>query len=114
MGRQSSDHDQAMVGSSIALLQERFRRLERARERREEQDLLKLFAQSHPKIIFPLFKPSEDELSLKLNSPSKLSDFGDIETAQTGTLGTFRPTDGIIRRGSPNVENCEVDTTLHL
>lgn len=114
MGRQSSDDHQAVVGSSIALLQERFRLLEQARERREEQDLLILFAETHPKIIFPWFKPNGDELSLKLNSPSKLSDFGDIETAQTGTLGTFQLTDGIIRSGSSNVENCEVDTTVHL
>lgn len=110
MGRQSSDH-RTVVGSSIALLQERFRRLERARERREEQDLLKLFSESQPMIMFPVSPPSGHELSLRPNTPGKVSEFGDVEA---GTLANSRATDVIIRSSSPNVENCEVDTTLHL
>lgn len=111
MGRQSSDQ-RTVVGSSIALLQERFRRLERARERREEQDLLKLlFSESQPMIIFPVLPPSGHELSLRPNTPGKISEFRDVEA---GTLANSQATKVIIRSSSPNVENCEVDTTLHL
>ncbi|KAK9089866.1 hypothetical protein Scep_028948 [Stephania cephalantha] len=41
MGRQSSD--EPIMLSSIALLQERFKRLQRVKEMREERELLKMF-----------------------------------------------------------------------
>lgn len=44
MGRENSD--QAVVHSSIALLQERFRQLQRVKEMREERELLRLFSSS--------------------------------------------------------------------
>lgn len=44
MGRESSD--QTMARSSIVLLQERFRQLQRVKEMREEKEMLKLFSDS--------------------------------------------------------------------
>lgn len=43
MGRESSD--QTMTHSSIVLLQERFRQLQRAKEMREEKQMLRLFSE---------------------------------------------------------------------
>lgn len=43
MGREN--HDSTMVHSSIALLQERFRQLQRVKEMREEKELKKLFTE---------------------------------------------------------------------
>ncbi|CAL0334559.1 unnamed protein product [Lupinus luteus] len=43
MGRES--HDSTSVQSSIALLQERFRQLERVKEMREERELLKMYTE---------------------------------------------------------------------
>ncbi|KAF3443285.1 hypothetical protein FNV43_RR12967 [Rhamnella rubrinervis] len=44
MGRQNGDS--AMASSSIALLQERFRKLQKVKERREEKELLKLLSET--------------------------------------------------------------------
>ncbi|KAK8521683.1 hypothetical protein V6N12_066273 [Hibiscus sabdariffa] len=44
MGRQGGDP--TVVSSSIALLQERFRQLQKDREKREERELLKLLSES--------------------------------------------------------------------
>ncbi|XAR68178.1 hypothetical protein NMG60_11003218 [Bertholletia excelsa] len=125
MGRQSIEP--AMVGSSIALLQERFRQLQRVREKREEQELLKLFSESehvrptksfkpgnlslHTQMIFPLSSPSGDALSLRLTSPSKSADSRAIKAGQ---LKDFKSPGSTIISISPNNENSEVDTSLHL
>ncbi|XP_048127805.1 uncharacterized protein LOC125312727 [Rhodamnia argentea] len=42
MGRQSTDPSPTVASSSIALLQERFRELQRAKQRREERELRRL------------------------------------------------------------------------
>lgn len=44
MGRESSD--QTMIHSSIVLLQERFRQLQKVKEMREEKEMLRLFSES--------------------------------------------------------------------
>ncbi|CAN0927177.1 hypothetical protein LINGRAHAP2_LOCUS35733 [Linum grandiflorum] len=46
MGRQSGDSSSTRVNSSIALLQERFKELQRVKEKRQEKELLKLFSDS--------------------------------------------------------------------
>ncbi|THG22517.1 hypothetical protein TEA_025050 [Camellia sinensis var. sinensis] len=122
MGRHGNDP--TMVGSSIALLQERFKQLQRVREKREQQELLKLFSESkqitptigkvsvQPKMIFPLSPPPQDHpLSLRLNSPSKVSDIKAIENRSLTTLWSI---DATIMSISPSTENSEVDTSLHL
>ncbi|KAK2412920.1 hypothetical protein QL285_048064 [Trifolium repens] len=43
-------HDSTMVNSSIALLQERFRQLQRVKEMREKRELLKMLSMSHEPI----------------------------------------------------------------
>lgn len=105
MGRQDNtnnynlNNDPTMVNSSIALLQERFRQLEKVKERREGKELLKLFSSSDttshnmtnsssanlhfqssspssPKLVIPTHhthKPNlHDSLSLGLNMANKL------------------------------------------
>ncbi|GMI72671.1 hypothetical protein HRI_000936400 [Hibiscus trionum] len=51
MGRERIDHDRVVrtQSSSIALLQERFRQLERMREMREERELLRKLSEARPK-----------------------------------------------------------------
>jgi hypothetical protein len=48
-------HDSTMVNSSIALLQERFRQLQRVKEMREKRELLKMLSMSHEPITTRLF-----------------------------------------------------------
>ncbi|GFY97705.1 hypothetical protein Acr_12g0002460 [Actinidia rufa] len=109
-----------MVGSSsIALLQERFRQLERVRERREKQEHLTLFEpgkspfQQH-KMIFSLFprSPQDHALSHGLEPPT--GKLGDFRTVKTGTLPNSRSTDATMMGNLNNTENSEVDTSLHL
>ncbi|KAI3457729.1 hypothetical protein Pfo_014392 [Paulownia fortunei] len=75
MGRQNKDP--AVAGSSIVLLQERFKQLQRLKEMREERQLLKLLPQStdgydEPAKLSMSFSTSEaafqDPLALGLNS----------------------------------------------
>ncbi|CAL1382338.1 unnamed protein product [Linum trigynum] len=52
MGRQIGDSS-TMVNSSIALLQERFKELQRVKEKRQEKELLKLFSESSERNTTP-------------------------------------------------------------
>uniref|UniRef100_A0A5B7BZL8 Uncharacterized protein n=1 Tax=Davidia involucrata TaxID=16924 RepID=A0A5B7BZL8_DAVIN len=125
MGRQNSDP--TVAGSSIALLQERFRQLQRVREKREERELLKLFSEPErstptmnlepaklsfqPEMIFPPRPTLHDSLSLGLNSQSKHADFRAIKTPPSTNLWS---TDAAVMSTSQIFENSEVDTSLHL
>ncbi|KAE8690155.1 Chitin-inducible gibberellin-responsive protein [Hibiscus syriacus] len=81
-----SSGDPTMVSSSVALLQERFRQLQKVREKREEKELLKLFSEPdhaaesikrcepngllstfEPEMAFPSRQPKQDSLALGLN-----------------------------------------------
>ncbi|KAH7842883.1 hypothetical protein Vadar_010176 [Vaccinium darrowii] len=109
MGRQSTDEPTTTMmgkGSSIALLQERFRQLQRVREKREEREgLLKLFSEEpgnffsfqSEQMIFPPPSTTHDNhaLFLRLNSLSKPAEFRAIKS------------------NSPRFDK-EVDTSLHL
>ncbi|KAK4429235.1 hypothetical protein Salat_1223800 [Sesamum alatum] len=71
MGRKNKD--QEVVGSSILLLQQRFKQLERLKEMREERQLRKTFAQSRQGGRISGFASSEaafhqDPLALGLNT----------------------------------------------
>ncbi|KAK9283959.1 hypothetical protein L1049_012217 [Liquidambar formosana] len=128
MARESSDP--TVVGSSIALLQERFRRLERVRERREEKEVLELFSEPErinpsypttmsfepPKLSFlpPKPPPLQDSLSLGLNSLTKHADFRAIKTTPLINLRSTTGAAIVSMRTSNSYENSDVDTSLHL
>ncbi|KAJ6314515.1 hypothetical protein OIU78_018070 [Salix suchowensis] len=74
--------DPAIIHSSIALLQERFRQLERAKEMRQQRELLKLFSEAdhvqsamacesskllHSELTLPPRQPIQASLSLPTN-----------------------------------------------
>ncbi|KAK2995636.1 hypothetical protein RJ640_013593 [Escallonia rubra] len=104
LGRQSGDT--TAMGSSIALLQERFRQLEKMREKREERELLRLFSESQqisqskcfepaklnlqPATIFPSRPPVQDSLSLGLNLFNKHVDFRPMTTPPSTNLWSAR------------------------
>lgn len=120
MGRQGGDP--TMVTSSIALLQERFRQLQKNRERREEKELLKLFSESgNPTMpnrlnLQPAYRqPHQDSaFSLGLNSvQSWQTDFGATENPAAST--SLRPNNSSTSAAtSRNFGNSDVDTSLHL
>ncbi|CAI9782290.1 unnamed protein product [Fraxinus pennsylvanica] len=107
MGRQNNDPK--VVGSSIVLLQERFRQLQRLKEKREERDLLKLFVDpiqnkmrfSSPKHDF------QDPLALGLNL------YGE-NTADIQALDTQLRSGADLRVPCSFEINTDVDTPLHL
>ncbi|OAY34975.1 hypothetical protein MANES_12G061300v8 [Manihot esculenta] len=120
MGRQNGDA--TVASSSIALLQERFRELQKIREKRQEKELLKLFSESErpgmhfessrlsfeqPEMILPSRVPAlqDSHLSLRLNSQS--NNHGDIVKTST----SLWPKSG---SSSRNLESSDVDTSLHL
>ncbi|GFY99184.1 hypothetical protein Acr_13g0005850 [Actinidia rufa] len=127
MGRQNTDHPTMMGSSSIALLQERFKQLQRVREEREKRELLNFFSEpkpatptmrfepfaSQPETLFPPPPlPQDQALSLSLNSLGKPDDFG-VTMIQKSTGLWARNVDSF-KSNSPNFGNSEVDTSLHL
>ncbi|MCH96027.1 hypothetical protein A2U01_0017010 [Trifolium medium] len=114
MGRQ--DNDPTMVNSSIALLQERFRQLEKVKERREGKQLLTLLSSesntstSQQRLVVPNNRQTHhDSLSLGLNLTSKQ---GDMNTMKSSTSLSSWPHGG--SSTSRNFDTSEVDTSLHL
>ena len=117
-----------MVSSSIALLQERFRQLQKVREKREEKELLKLFSESErasptmryepnrlsfqSEVILPYRQPHQDSLSLGLNSQSRQTDYRDMAIPASTSLW---PNNSEATSSTSNLfENSDVDTSLHL
>ncbi|GLT94183.1 hypothetical protein SLE2022_119380 [Rubroshorea leprosula] len=118
MGRQVGDP--TVVSSSIALLQERFKQLQKVREKRQGKDLLKQFSESEcvapttphepnrcslqPKVIHHFRAPSDqDSHSLRLNSQSRHADLRVWPNSAATSANTSR-----------NFQNSDVDTSLHL
>ncbi|PIN03473.1 hypothetical protein CDL12_24016 [Handroanthus impetiginosus] len=97
MGRQNEDP--SVVGSSIVLLQERFKQLQRLKEMRQERQLLKLLNQSRDgaDAVF------QDPLALGLNSNAHFQQFSSsgANVADRGPQRLFEKSD-------------VVDTSLHL
>nr|GEV39112.1 hypothetical protein [Tanacetum cinerariifolium] len=127
-----------MSCSSIAMLQERFRQLEKMKVMREERELLKLISVSssnnhqqfpltnlydqpsshmffHSEIIFPTRRiPSFDSQLLSLSlwpntKPSSSSWLSDAPTARTSVV-----IKNTLLDETSHLTACEVDTTLHL
>ncbi|KAL6310995.1 hypothetical protein AAG906_024659 [Vitis piasezkii] len=124
MGRQSSDP--IVIHSSIALLQERFRQLQRAKEMREERELLRLFSQSpgvnptefpepsrsffQSELILPHRSPLPGSPSSQPNSHNKHSD---LQVIETPILVNLWPSEKVYQ-ASKNFDDSDVDTSLHL
>ncbi|XP_030930863.1 uncharacterized protein LOC126696143 [Quercus robur] len=116
-----------MVSSSIALLQERFRQLEKVKERREEKELLNLFAETERIMPTTHFEPSKlsfqpqmttpnrstlrDSPSLELNLQTKQAD---VQAMKRPTLTDLWPNGAAMASTSRSFENSDVDTSLHL
>ncbi|MFS7995338.1 hypothetical protein Hanom_Chr12g01116791 [Helianthus anomalus] len=119
--------------SSIALLQERFRQLQKMREKREEMELLKLFSDSktmsqtehcnlsgnllvHPEMVYN--KPTmsigsslHDSLSLGLDLYGKKTE---NQPSKTPLFRDFLSMDSVIVSASRTRDKPDVDTSLHL
>ncbi|KAE8679692.1 hypothetical protein F3Y22_tig00111398pilonHSYRG00343 [Hibiscus syriacus] len=118
MGRQGGDP--TVVSSSIALLQERFRQLQKNREKREGKELLKLLSESDMR-----FEPNrsaaenlpyrqqphqDSSLSLGLSSHGRRTDFRAMAIPASSTSLWPHETSST----SNKFETCDVDTSLHL
>ncbi|KAL6999916.1 hypothetical protein U1Q18_001070 [Sarracenia purpurea var. burkii] len=104
MEKESTDPT-ALVGSSIALLQERFRQLQRVREKGEEQEHRKLFPESERVTPTTGFGSGKSSIQVAMVcSPSPPS----------RSPAKFPSTDGTITNTSLGIESSEVDTSLHL
>ncbi|KAK9060406.1 hypothetical protein SSX86_021110 [Deinandra increscens subsp. villosa] len=131
MERQNGDR-MTSSSSSIALLQERFRQLQKMRERREEMELLKLFSESktvsqtnllvHPEMMhhkLPMTTGSSFQGSLSLGldlygkiteyQPSKTPPFRDFLSMDSVTVSTLSTVSTARILDEP-----DVDTSLHL
>ncbi|OIW16427.1 hypothetical protein TanjilG_19143 [Lupinus angustifolius] len=120
MGRQNNDP--RSVNSSIALLQQRFRELEKVKERREGKQLVRLLSHDssissqnslqHSKLMDPPHRPSlNDSLSLGLNLTSKKSDHNTMKLSPPPSLNSWPKK---VASTSTNFDSSEVDTSLHL
>jgi hypothetical protein len=122
MGRQSCDA--TVIHSSIALLQERFRQLQRAKEMREAREFLRL--SSEPERVDPamlydpttrlffhselIYSPSplpQGSLYLQPKFPSMRTDLHITKTPFLGKLDT-------VMDRKNDFDDSDVDTSLHL
>ncbi|XP_039139940.1 uncharacterized protein LOC120277249 [Dioscorea cayenensis subsp. rotundata] len=129
MRRQSNDP--TVLHSSIALLQERFRKLQKVKEMREERELLRVFTDAeaeatildnahyesktwfiHPELIRPTrsLQPYPSTTQLKRHSDSM-----ELQIFDT-SLSIALQSDPLIKHSSSAscFNDTEVDTTLHL
>lgn len=124
MGRRSSDH--IATHSSIALLQERFRRLQRAKELREKRELLRQFCQSPglnptefsepPRSFFQsdLILTHSPPLPGSLSSqPDLHNKHSDLQLIETPILVNLWPPEKVYQ-ASKSFDDSDVDTSLHL
>ena len=128
MGRQ--DNDPTMVNSSIALLQERFRQLEKMKERREGKELLKLLSSEtqrgsssmhnptsqsspQPRSVVPHMPSVHDSLSLGLNLNTKQGDHNSTMKSPLSSSSSSLWPQGA-SSSSRNFDSSDVDTSLHL
>ncbi|EXC34902.1 hypothetical protein L484_020018 [Morus notabilis] len=127
MGRQSGDST-TKVSSSIALLQERFKQLQKVKERREEKELLKMMSESEKVSPLGHFDPSnlpfqsnnmvfpqshrpnasqDQSLSLRLDLQAKQDDPCAMRKQPLTNLWSSASS-------SKSFDNYEIDTSLHL
>lgn len=116
MGREGGDPSK--VSSSIALLQERFRQLQKVREKREEKQLLKLFTESErassPSVCYePNRLPFQPEV-IGLNSHQlRQTNLRAMVIPESASLWP-NSNNAATSSTSKNFENSVVDTSLHL
>lgn len=119
MGRQNCNS--TAVHSSIALLQERFRQLERAKEMRQQREqLLRLFSepeQANPQffrseLILPTGEPLQGSLYVQSNLRNKPIDQEKIDISNSENLWSGNSVMHIEIRN--NFDEQDVDTSLHL
>lgn len=123
MGR-SSDH--IATHSSIALLQERFRRLQRAKELREKRELLRQFCQSPGLNPTEFSKPSRSFFQSELilthspplpgslsSQPNLHNKHHDLQVIETPILVNLWPPEKV-HQASKSFDDSDVDTSLHL
>lgn len=124
MDRQSCDAPD--MQSSIALLQERFRQLQRAKEMREARELLRLLSELervkpgmhydpnrlffHSELIHSSSTLPQGSHNLQTNFQSKHTDLQVTETPFFANLGS---TESVMERTN-NFDDSDVDTSLHL
>jgi hypothetical protein len=123
----TSTSDSTVVSPSIALLQERFKHLEKVKERREEKELLKLFSETERFAPTMHFEPSklssfpqgstslQDSLSLGrlFNSQTTKQD-DHLRAMKMQPLTNLSPNGAATASSSRSSENSDVDTSLHL
>ncbi|KAL9444625.1 hypothetical protein AB3S75_017754 [Citrus x aurantiifolia] len=110
---------------SIALLQERFRQLQRAKEIRQKRELLQLFSASEPLTLTneapsrllcfceqtpPARPPLHGSF---LHQPNKKSTRSDLQHTETPLLVNIYAADDIMQETN-NYNDSHVDTSLHL
>ncbi|GMN62121.1 hypothetical protein TIFTF001_031200 [Ficus carica] len=120
--------------SSIALLQERFRQLQRAKEMRKEKELLRLFSESErttsnpatkryePTGLFffpesiPPQRPPSHQGSIYLQQNFQANKHGNFPSNETSPIfaNMASPTGGAAMNRSYNFDDSDVDTSLHL
>ncbi|CAK8539000.1 unnamed protein product [Lathyrus sativus] len=118
MGRQDDypNSTSTMVkNSSIALLQERFRQLEKVKERREEKQLLRLLSSSETNTntqqrLMVRSSYDHDSLSLGLNLTNKQGDKNKMKS----NTSLREWSQGASSSTSRNFDASDVDTSLHL
>ncbi|XP_050217279.1 uncharacterized protein LOC126668106 [Mercurialis annua] len=124
MGRQTCDP--TVIHSSIALLQERFRQLERAKEMRQQRELLRLFAEAEQvkpvkgyeqsrtffqsELVLPPGKPLHDNLYIRPYMQNKYAEF---QINETPNLVSLCPKNTVMHITN-NFDESDVDTSLHL
>ncbi|CAL1384708.1 unnamed protein product [Linum trigynum] len=134
MDRQQSYEPTATImhSSSIALLQERFRQLERAREMRQQRELFRFFAEaeqqvkpvatamvvyeppnnfSQPELLFP----SKQQLLISSQKQMKGQCHFDLQVRENPDLANLRSANLLMMQTQYNYfDESEVDTSLHL
>ncbi|XP_057465795.1 uncharacterized protein LOC130755432 [Actinidia eriantha] len=104
----------AIHSSSIALLQERFRQLQRAKEMREEKELMKQVSKSHPTNSPTCHDPSRLFFNSELIAPPRPPPLlQDSSSSLHHRMGQSKNTETILCRSS-NYDDSDIDTSLHL
>lgn len=109
MNRQSGEP--AMVGSSIALLQERFRQLQRVKERRKEQQLVRVGSDSEHEASVP----AKLEMAFPLRPVTNQDSFS-LGFSRAGAVANDFSLRNNVNMGNKanSFDSSDVDTSLHL
>ncbi|XP_027183793.1 uncharacterized protein LOC113782081 [Coffea eugenioides] len=135
MGRPNrQNRDTAIVGPSIVLLQERFKKLGRIKEKREQMKQTLKMVFSEPQRILQsncrsynsftdhelnLYLPSrpafdEDPLSLGFTLSNKHAEYGALKKAQPSFSALWSYDERVVNTPQMYDKNSDVDTSLHL